>query len=688
MNQYEDFIHSIAAEYRSGDLRRAARPARPEELRRGGGTRGAMFAAMGPFPDRPCDLDAKVVGVLKRDGYRIEKLLFQSRPDVWVTAHAFVPSPLPLSPGGERGEGATGKVPAVLAVHGHWPWARRDPVVQARCLGLVKLGFFVLALDAFGAGERHPTPGQGTYHGALLGASLWPAGQTLLGMQVYDNRRAVDYLLTRPEVDGDRLGVTGASGGGNQTMYAGALDERFKAVVPVCSVGNYQAYLQAACCVCEVLPGALRFTEEGDVLGLVAPRALMVVNATMDSFQFSVTEADRSLERARAIFKLYDATNRVVHPTFESPHAYNQAMREAMYGWMTRWLKGEGDGKPIPEPKHEVEKVEDLACYEEGKRPASFVFPCTYAGREAKRLLAAYNGHVRDHREAWEATAVMLRAHLRDAVFGGFPKAPNTEAKLGDTVMREGVCTAPLAWETEEGLTLASLVRWVPGKGKVPACVLLHPDGKAEAMKHLLAAALVEKGVTVVAPDLRATGEGKVEGDVVHGAPDHTSSERAVWVGRPLLGQWIFDIHCLLDWMAAQPGLHAGQFSVVGVGPAGVVALCAAAAADERISAVAAIDAPATLVTEETYGDGMRMALLAPRLFSVGDVPHLAALGAPRRLVIAGGVTPQGKKLGGKEIEAGYAFPREVFELYKAGDRLTIKEEAKPEELAAMLAWV
>jgi dienelactone hydrolase len=173
-------------------------------------------------------------------------------------------------------------------------------------------------------------------------------------MQVYDNRRAVDYLLTRPEVDGDRLGVTGASGGGNQTMYAGALDERFKAVVPVCSVGNYQAYLQAACCVCEVLPGALRFTEEGDVLGLVAPRALMVVSATKDSFQFSVAEADKSLNRAKAIFNLYDSENKLTHPVFESPHAYNQAMREAMYGWMTHWLKGEGDGKSIPEPKHEV----------------------------------------------------------------------------------------------------------------------------------------------------------------------------------------------------------------------------------------------------------------------------------------------------------------------------------------------
>ena len=139
--------------------------------------------------------------------------------------------------------------------------------------GLVKLGFFVLAVDAFGAGERYPEPARGTYHGALFGSTLWPAGQTLLGMQVYDNRRAADYLCARPEVAAKRLGITGASGGGNQSMYAGALDERFRAVVPVCSVGTYQAYLHAAGCVCEVLPGALRFTEEGDVLGLVAPRA-------------------------------------------------------------------------------------------------------------------------------------------------------------------------------------------------------------------------------------------------------------------------------------------------------------------------------------------------------------------------------------------------------------------------------
>src|SRR5229473_4963890 len=276
--------------------------------------RQSILDTIGPFPNKPCDLAPQFQGFLKRDGYRIERLIFQSRPDVWVTANAYVP------------ESAKGKLPAVLVVHGHWPLARRDPVVQARCLGLVKLGFFVLAVDAFGAGERYTQPAAGTYHGALYGSTLWPIGQTLLGMQVYDNRRALDYLQSRPEVDGDRLGITGASGGGNQSMYAGALDERFRAVVPVCSVGTYQSYLHAACCVCEVLPGALRFAEEGDVLALVAPRSLLVINATKDAFQFSVGEATRSIERARPVFGLHKAAERLRHTTFESGHAYSAPM--------------------------------------------------------------------------------------------------------------------------------------------------------------------------------------------------------------------------------------------------------------------------------------------------------------------------------------------------------------------------
>jgi dienelactone hydrolase len=635
--------------------------------------RTAMFAALGPFPDKPCALEPRTVGVLKRSGYQIEKLLFQSRPDVWVTASAYVPTP------------ARGKVPAVLVVHGHWAGARRDPVVQARCLGLVKLGFFVLAVDAFGAGERYTAPALGTYHGALYGSTLWPTGQTLLGMQVYDNRRAVDYLRTRPEVDGERLGITGASGGGNQTMYAGALDERFRAVVPVCSVGTYQAYLQAACCVCEVLPGALRFTEEGDVLGLVAPRSLLVINATRDAFQFSVAEARKSLARATAVFKLCAVEDRIRHDTFESPHAYNQPMREAMYGWMTRWLKDEGKGTPIAEPKHEIEKAEDLSCFPDRVRPRGFLFPPSFAAREGRALVAKLDANRPDHVEDWESTAVHWRTQLRKQVFGDFPRPPKPAAQVGKPEMKDGLVTTPVLLHPELKMPVPALVRFKPSKGRVPACLLLHLEGKAEALKHPLAVALLQKGWTLIAPDLRGTGETRPEHDAIAGAPDHNSAEHALWVGRPLLGQWVFDVQCLLDWMALQPGLDRTRFAVLGLGQAGVVALCAGGLLDDRVSATAAVGMPVTFVTTEAYGAGTRMGLLAPGILRVADVPHLAALAAPRKVLIAEGVTPQGKRLTEKQLLEAFHFTRSIFKTHKAEARLRLSVEMRSDDLVKAL---
>jgi dienelactone hydrolase len=667
---YDKFLRARAAALHADDRPPADRPAWEE---RRAVLRRTMFAAMGPLPETPCPLHPRQIGVLKRDGYRIEKLLFQSRPDVWVTASAYVP------------DTAKGKVPAVLAVHGHWPLARRDPVVQARCLGLVKLGFFVLAVDAFGAGERYTKPAPGTYHGALYGSTLWPAGQTLLGMQVYDNRRAVDYLLTRPEVDGDRLGITGASGGGNQTVYAGALDERFRAVVPVCSVGNYQAYLHAACCVCEVLPGALRFTEEGDVLGLVAPRGLLVINATKDAYQFSVDEARKSIERARPVFGLYGCEGRLRHDTFESPHAYNQPMREAMYGWMTRWLKDEGDGLPVPEPKHEIERVEDLACFPDEKRPDGFLFLPAFAKREAETLVRA--AAVRpEHVEDWESSAVHLRTVLRKQVLADFPNLPRPAALLGKAETANEITTTPLVLTPEPDLPLHAAVRSRSGATeRLPACVLLHLDGRAAALAHPLAAALLEKRWVVAAPDLRATGAMQPPNDSIRGAPDHNSAEHGLWLGRPLLGQWTFDVLALLDWLALQPGHDRDRFAVVGLGQAGLVALCAAALFEDRVTSAAVLDAPVSYVTDEAYAPGTHMGLLAPGLLRAGDVAHLAALVAPRRLMIAGGVSPQGDRRTAAQIGETFGFTRGVYKLHMVDWKLTLLAEATAVEVTAGL---
>src|SRR5579864_3528363 len=643
-------------------------------MRRREALRAAMFAAMGPFPKEPCPLEPKILGVLKRETYEIERLFFQSRPNAWVTANLYRPT------------NVAGQRPAVLCVHGHWPMARRDPVVQSRCLGLVQLGFIVLAIDAFGSGERYTEPAKGTYHGALYGSTLWPVGQTLLGMQLYDNRRAVDYLQTRPEVFKSLLGVTGASGGGNQSMYAGALDERFRAAMPVCSVGNYQAYLKAACCVCEVLPGALRFTEEGDVLGLTAPRALMVINASRDAYQFSPAQAEKSIERARAIFQLSAAGDKIKHVVFESGHDYSKPMREAMYGWMTKWLKNEGDGKPIPEPEIKLESPEDLACFQNpADRPKGFLFPPTFAAQEARILVDKANKLLPTHAEEWESSAVHMRSQLRD-LLGGFPQVPRMLAKLDQPMAKDGLERISMRLAGEGGIPLPMILLSKSGPARnQPTCLLLDLNGKAAAEKRPLAKALANRGWLVAMPDLRATGETAPTNDAVRGAPDHNSAEHGLWVGRPLLGQWVFDVQCLLDWLLQQPGRDLKRTAVVGLGQAGLVAIVAGALLPERITSVGTVRSRVSLVADQPYEDGFHMGLLVPGLFQVGDVPHLAAMVAPRRLVIVDGVRQEKKRIPDVQFRTAMAFPQAVYKAANAADRFALLSDVTMDDVATKL---
>ena len=669
--RYSEFIFAQGDALRADDRAPASKA---EWQARRAALRAAMFSAMGPFPEKPCPLDAQVLGKIERNSYRIEKLIFQSRTKVWVTASLYVPTKV------------KGKSPAVLVVHGHWAGARRDPVVQARCLGLVQLGFVVLAVDAFGAGERYSEPARGTYHGALYGATLWPTGHSLLGMQVYDNHRAVDYLLTREEMDGTKIGITGASGGGNQSMYAGALDERIGAVAPVCSVGQYRAYLRTACCVCEVLPGALRFTEEGDVLGLVAPRALRVINASRDGIQFSPGEAAKSIARAQVIFDLSAARDRVHHLVFESGHDYSQPMREAMYGWMTKWLKGAADGNPVSEPKIELETAEALACFPSAdERPKGFLFPPSFAAREAKLLVQKAEKHVPTHAEEWQASAALMRTDLRKIV-GEMPKSLRPLAKVAAAPPSDDLVATHLRLngENEMPIPVYLLTRKVQPE-KRPTCVLLHLEGKAAAAKHPLAKSLAMAGWTVAAPDLRAIGDLEPANDAIRGAPDHKSAEHALWIGRPLLGQWVFDTLCVLDWLATQPNRDKEHIAIVGLGHAGLVALTAAALFPERVTSVAAIGSIATLVTPIEYPAGTPMGLLAPGLLRVGDVPHLAALGAPHRLFIGDGRNAAGKEMNNLDLQNAYRFTRSVYQAHRTGEKFTLRATFRWDDVAAGL---
>jgi hypothetical protein len=402
--------------------------------------------------------------------------------------------------------------------------------------------------------------------------------------------------------------------------------------------------------------------------------------------QFSPTEAEKSVARARAIFRLGGAEDKLRHQVFESGHDYNQAMRESMYGWMKRWLADESDGRSIPEPAFEIEKPDDLGCYPDGRRPKGFLFPPTFAFSEGRALVAKLTERPPDHAEDWESSAVHMRSQLIHQLACDIAVSRAT-VKLGAAEVADGISTVPLLFHPEPGMPVPAILKSRAGAGTERGiCLLLHLDGRTEALNHPVATSLLTKGWAIIAPDLRATGATRPPHDAIHNAIDHNSAEHALWIGRPLIGQWLIDVRRVAEWCAKQPRFDRAPLGVVGIGPAGILALLGAAILDDLISLAAVLDSPVTYATGKAYGPKMRMGLLGPGILRIADVPELAALIAPRRLVVAGGTSPQDAPLDGAALERTFAFTRAVYKACAVPSKLTIKPELGPADVAAMLS--
>ena len=308
----------------------------------------------------PPDLRAQTVGMLRKPGYRIEKVVYQTLPGVRVPAHLYLP------------EKTEGRIPAVLFYNGHW-WvegkAKTD--FQAFCINMARLGFAVLSFDAFGQGERGVSDRDHRRTEALL------AGISQQGFAEYETRCALEYLVARPEIDPDRIGMTGASGGGYNTWITAALDDRIKVAVPV--VGTSEFYEQLSSCRahdwyqakehCHFVAGLIRYANNHELLAMAAPRPLLIIAAAQDQ-SFPVTGVRKIVEYGRTLYGSYGAAQKIGY--FEDAsagHGYQQKKREAAYGWFLHWLMNRGAGEPYPEPATETEAMDalDLRCFPPGR---------------------------------------------------------------------------------------------------------------------------------------------------------------------------------------------------------------------------------------------------------------------------------------------------------------------------------
>jgi dienelactone hydrolase len=300
--------------------------------------RAAVARCLGMDQFEPCPPRVEARGSEALDGYRREDLLLETEPEVRMPFYLLIPN------------GGSGPRPGVLAPHGHgsagkFPVAgRRDIPAVARTIEehnydygvqLVRRGFVVFCPDARGHGERCEETRElvedshhflaSTCHRLFLKGA--PLGQSVAGMWTWDLMRLLDYAQTRPEVDPTRIGCAGLSGGGLQTLYLAALDERVRAaVVSGYFYGVKESLLEmAGNCDCNIVPGLWLHADMGDIGGLIAPRGLFIETGDVDSLngRSGLENVYSQVELARQAYTALGAADQLDHHVFQGPHRWD-----------------------------------------------------------------------------------------------------------------------------------------------------------------------------------------------------------------------------------------------------------------------------------------------------------------------------------------------------------------------------
>lgn len=597
------------------------------------------------YPELPLLL--KETKRMQLEGVAIASIRFQTLPDVFATASLYVPE-------------GNGPFPGVLLTHGHWAGARNSDLFQEVAQRIARAGYVCLVPDAWGTGERSTVHGIAEYHGSNLGASLLNIGKTLLGMQVTENIRAVDLLCALPFVDRDSIGATGASGGGNQAMWLAAIDTRVKAVVPVVSVGTFRSYIMNSNCVCELLPGGLTFTEEADVLGLIAPRALRMINAKQEANpSFMPEEMLLSYRYAAPVFARLGAEGLIDYQVVEGTHGYNETMQTAMLAWFDRHLKQQTAGAVSLSPSAPVLfAATALATYGVGEREQSVMTTATYCEQEGRRILEELiRTPAIDPAEKRERLRRLL--HL-------------TEETIQQVIPQPGEA----AWNYIHLKTTMenTLPVWCrpPRDPSAGYTVLLHGQGHAKVPDSYIAAAETE-GKGIITADLWGTGlHGAAEATRIDGklSAHHTLSRALMWLGRTMMGQWASEINLMIQWLRSQ--YPDAPIQLTGFREAGLAALYTVPFTDVPTT-VTVVDTPVSYLFDTVEGvDHYNMSIHVPGILPWGDIGLLAAL-SRRPVTFRTPRTLSGYSLDARELRAHWGFFKTMQQL--AGQQVDIRFE-------------
>ena len=311
--------------------------------------RDHFMTAIGDLPEERTPLNVQCTGSLDRGGFTIEKLIYESMPEFYVTAALYVP------------KGIESPQPAVVFVHGHSDLGKSYPTYQAVCVDLAANGFVVLAVDPPGQGERFQyfdsetgerIIGGCTTEHTYAGLQFTLAGASIGRHFVWDVMRGIDYLETRPEVDPTCIGLTGNSGGGTQACLLMMSEPRFAASVPCTFVMTLESYMKTGQAQDseQIVPGCFaKGPDHDDYITAMAPKPVLVGAAAYD--YFPIEGAIEAVDRAKRIYALYGAEDKVDITIAPTRHAYSSYLREACVNWYKQHFRGESPDFTTGEPE-------------------------------------------------------------------------------------------------------------------------------------------------------------------------------------------------------------------------------------------------------------------------------------------------------------------------------------------------
>ena len=533
---------------------------------------------LGAWPKRT-PLNPQVVDKVQRSGFTVEKIIFESQPKHYVTAAMFLPDPKRHKP----------PYPSVLVPCGHSALGKGCDPYQRAAMLLALNGIAALVFDPIDQGERGQLLGSnglppmwGTKAHTMLGVGSILIGRNTAWFEIWDGMRAIDYLQSRREVDPKRIGCTGNSGGGTQTSYLMALDERISCAAPSCYLTSTERLAQTigpADSEQNIFAQVAFGMHEADYVLMRAPKPTLICCVTRDFFDISGTWD--TFRNAKRIYTRLGFSERMDLAEQDEKHGFHMHLRVAMVRWMMRWL--DGKDKPITEP-------DDL------KPLTKAEIQCTPTGQVMALKGARSVYDINDDRAAtlakqrpdlWkpERQAETLKQVAELAGIRPMDKLPSPVVTQAGSVKQSGYSIEKLIIKPEADIYLPGLLFIPDKKADAPPLLYVHESGKTADGKVI--DKLVAGGRVVLAVDLRGIGETlqtRQRKFSSHFGSDWKDCYSAYMLGRSYVGMRAEDVLLCARWLAKRR--KKTSVDMVAVGHVGVPALHAAAIEQGQFASV------------------------------------------------------------------------------------------------------